>query len=374
MSRTAEKGIELGELAIVDADSHVSQGAPELAPYIPDRYSGARKMIEISEHPQREIYSYGRASPPFANDSANVRNRGDFSNLRADTPEAKLDVMERFDIERTVLTPGQNVHLAGVNNDDAAAALATAYNDWVRETFLDADDSLFGTLSIAPQKPQEAAEEIERVADEPDVVGVQFPVAGLTPPAGHRQYLPIYEAAAKHDLPIVMHGGNSNSQGVFPVQRKWSETFLEDHAFTFPAGIMWQLITVVMRGIPERFPDLEFVLQEAGIAWLPWMMWRLDDHYLQVSFDAPALDKQPSEYIQEQFYVTTQPLGHTDNTRHMAMALELAGGADTVMFASDHPHPDFDTPEELFENLRSRFEPEEIRRMMGETAADVFGL
>ena len=374
MSRTAEKQIELSELAIVDADSHVSQGAPELVPYIPDRYSGARKMIEISEHPQREVYSYGRASPPFANDSGNVRSQGDFSNLRADTPEAKRDVMERFDIERTVLTPGQNVHLAGVNNDDAAAALAVAYNDWIRETFLDADDSFYGTLSIAPQKPREAAEEIERVADERDIVGVQFPVAGLTPPAGHRQYLPIYEAAAKHDLPIVMHGGNSNSQGVFPVQRKWSETFLEDHAFTFPAGIMWQLITVVMRGIPERFPDLDFVLQEAGIEWLPWMMWRLDDHYLQVSFDAPALDKQPSEYIEEQFYVTTQPLGHTDNTRHMAMALELAGGADTVMFASDHPHPDFDTPEELFENLRSRFEPEDIRRMMGETAADVFGL
>lgn len=374
MSETGAGGLDLDDLWIVDADSHVSQGAPELEPYLSDRFSGARKMIEISERPEREIYSYGRASPPFANDSGNVRDEGDFSNLRADTPEDKLDIMERFDIDRAVLTPGQNVHLAGVNNDDAAAALAAAYNDWVLETFLDADDSLYGTLSIAPQRPEEAVREIERMAEEPSIVGVQFPVTGLVPPAGHRIYLPIYEAAERHGLPIVMHGGNSNSQGVFPVQRKWSETFLEDHAFTFPAGIMWQLITVVMRGIPERFPGLEFVLQEAGVEWLPWMMWRLDDHYLQVSFDAPMLRKPPSEYIKEQFYVTTQPLGHVDNPRHMAMALELAGGAETVMFASDHPHPDFDTPNELFENLRSHFGADEVRRMMGETAAEVFGI
>ena len=137
---------------------------------------------------------------------------------------------------------------------------------------------------------------------------------------------------------------------------------------------MWQLLIVVVRGIAERLPDVDYVRQGGGSELLQGMMWQLDDQYLQVSFDVPARDKQPSEYIEEQFYVTTQPLGHTDNTRHMAMALELAGGADTVMFASDHPHPDFDTPEELFENLRSRFEPEDIRRMMGETAADVFGL
>jgi hypothetical protein len=56
------------------------------------------------------------------------------------------------------------------------------------------------------------------------------------------------------------------------------------------------------------------------------------------------------------------------------MLLEIAGGSETIMFASYHPHPDFDPPEEMLAPLRTRFDEDEIRGMMGETAADVFGL
>ena len=212
------------------------------------------------------------------------------------------------------------------------------------------------------------------MAAEDDIVGVQIPGAGLIPPAGHEWYDPIYEAAQDNDLVVAMHSGNGATWSVFPVQRYWAETFVEDHAFTFPIEPMWHLVSMVFRGVPERFPDLDFVFQEAGAEWLGWIMGRLDDHYLQCSQDVPFLTKLPSEYIREGFYLGSQPLGHRADPDHTAALLEVAGGAETVLFATDHPHPDFDPPGELFETLGGRFDEEEIRGMMGETALDVFGL
>jgi len=51
-----------------------------------------------------------------------------------------------------------------------------------------------------------------------------------------------------------------------------------------------------------------------------------------------------------------------------------AGGADTVMFSTDHPHPDFDPPKDLFDTLRTHVGEEDLRGLMGETALDVFGI
>jgi predicted TIM-barrel fold metal-dependent hydrolase len=102
-------------------------------------------------------------------------------------------------------------------------------------------------------------------------------------------------------------------------------------------------------------------------------MWRLDDHYLQFGDEIPYLNKLPSEYIRDQFYFTTQPLGHTArNGAHLAQALEMVG-PDSVMYSADLPHTDFDPPEELLNRIRSHFDAETVRGIMGETAADLFG-
>jgi predicted TIM-barrel fold metal-dependent hydrolase len=160
---------------------------------------------------------------------------------------------------------------------------------------------------------------------------------------------------------------------VFPVQRYWSETFIEDHLLTFPVEGMWHLGSMLFQGIPERFPGLEFVMQETGVEWLPWMMWRMDDHYLQNSQDVPILTKPPSEYLADQFYFTTMPLGHTNQGATQAAMIDAAGGEGSVMFASDHPHPDLDLPDELLQPLSGTLPDETIERILGGTAATLFG-
>lgn len=371
----------IADVTVVDSDSHVTETLEDLKPYIEAENPEVLRYIESAKDPRRDIYSATRVTPAFGQtpapeDDADPTELGeaDYVHSPVRSPEPKITMQEEFGIDYSILTPGMNLNLATVNHDQTAVAIAQAYNDWICDEFLDADEDFYASLLVGHQKPDKAAEEIDRVADEKGFVGVTLPASGLIPPAGHEWFDPIYEAAQDHGLPVVMHSGNSGATDVFPVQRHWAETFLEDHAFTFPIESIWHLISMVSQGIPERFPDLEFVMQECGVEWLPWMKWRLDDHYLQNSRDIPILRRLPSEYIDDHFFFTSQPLGHTDNVEHLAKIIEIAGGDDVLLFSADHPHPDFDTPEELFSPLSMHLDDETVRGIMGETAVRIFDL
>jgi uncharacterized protein len=356
---------------IVDTDAHVTESIDDLISYIEEKDKGLKRIIKDAAFPEHDIYSIAHPLPAFIHTDA-------FGDVYGDQPtgtvEAKRQEMAEFDLDYSVLNPTINLALATVNNDHMAVALANAYNSWILDKFVDTDDNIVTPITAAPQAPDKAAEEIDDRADMDGVVGVSIPATGLVPPPGHRWYDPIYQAAQDNDLPVMFHSGSGATADAFPVVRKWAETYAEDHAVVHPFTHMWNLTSILFQGVPEKFPDLDFVFQEAGIAWIPYMTWRLDDHYLELSDEVPGLQKLPSKYIEERFYFSTQPLGYTErNPRHLALAIEMAG-PDNIMYSSDLPHPDFDPPEELFDRIQGHFDRETVNNIMGATAVEVFGL
>ena len=356
------------DLLVVDMDSHTGPFGSNFLEYL-DESDVATQMLRRADHVNSQILTKTRASAPFPNDPSepDAIARGG-----SGTVEGKRRYMDEFDIDYSVLTPG-SAAMATINHDQTAVSLMRAGNDYVIDQWVDADPRLLPVALTVNHRPDLAAEEIDRMAGH-GVVAVQFPAAGLVPPAGHRSYDPIYQAAQDHGLTINLHSADEQAAMTFPVQFRWAETFTECHAFSFPAESMWHLISMICSGVPERFPDLQFVVQEPGFEWLPWMIWRLDDHYLQCSDDLPMLTKRPSAYIRDQWYFTTQPLGHTEDRAAMASIMEIAGGADTIVYSSDHPHPDFDPPSEVLDHARAGLDPADVRGIMGETAADLYGL
>jgi predicted TIM-barrel fold metal-dependent hydrolase len=160
----------------------------------------------------------------------------------------------------------------------------------------------------------------------------------------------------------------------FPEQSFWAETYAEDHVTQHPFAHMVNVSSLLLGGVPERFPGLTFVFQEAGIGYVPYLLRRLDTAYHELGPEVPALPDPPSEYVADSFYWCTQPLGHTAETpRHLAWLVELVGPGN-VMFAADAPHPDFDTPEELFDRVRAHFGAEAVEAMMGKNAMDVYDI
>ncbi|WP_158599391.1 amidohydrolase family protein [Halobellus sp. Atlit-38R] len=290
--------------------------------------------------------------------------------------DAKLEetaaVTERIGVDAGVANPTLILNLNFIRERDYAVAIMQGYNDWLVAE-LDQYDNMVGNLVVAPQDPHRSAEEINRLADEQDIAGVQLLGTALVPPAGHASYDPIYEAAESNDLPISMHTSGAGMKP-FPEQSFWAETYAEDHVTQHPFAHMANASSLLLNGVPERFPDLTFVFQEAGVGYVPYLLGRLDTAYHEFPSEIPALSKPPSEYVSDTFYWCTQPLGHTAQTpRHLAWLIELIG-PENLMFAADAPHPDFDTPEELFDRVRAYFSADEVNAMMGTNAMDVYDI
>jgi predicted TIM-barrel fold metal-dependent hydrolase len=183
-----------------------------------------------------------------------------------------------------------------------------------------------------------------------------------------------YQAAQDNDLPIVYHGAAKGGFDLeFPHHNQAFEQFMETHICAHLWSQTMTLTSLVVQGVPEKFPDLEFVLQEAGVSWVPYMMFRLNKEYSMRQREAPLLQKSPEEYIRDQFYFTSQPIGEPNDPSHLNQLLSVLG-ADSMMFATDYPHWDFDHPTALDRHLQTRFTAEEREKVLFDNAADVFGI
>jgi predicted TIM-barrel fold metal-dependent hydrolase len=105
---------------------------------------------------------------------------------------------------------------------------------------------------------------------------------------------------------------------------------------------MIHLTNWVINGLPERFPKLKVIWVESGLAWVPFMMQRLDAEYMMRSSEAPLLKRKPSDYMRE-MYFTSQPL-ETSNLDLTRATFEAINAKTQLLFASDWPHWDFDLP------------------------------
>lgn len=87
----------------------------------------------------------------------------------------------------------------------------------------------------------------------------------------------------------------------------------------------------ILPGVLARFPDLEVVLVEPSLGWVPFYL-DLLDKMSAGSYDFPALDDKPSAYFHRQMYLT-----FVDDAQGLGLRHEL--GVDRIMWSTDFPHP-----------------------------------
>jgi predicted TIM-barrel fold metal-dependent hydrolase len=252
------------------------------------------------------------------------------------------------------------------------AALATATNRWLAETWLSAYNRhgrYRGSITIGGGDPVAAAREIETWAGHPDFVQVVLPPYAVAP-FGHPQYYPIYEAAARHGLPVVMHVA-TRSAGMGLLSPVGFASYYFEHHPNYATLAAAHLTSLLCEGVFERFPRLRFVFVEGGFSWVVPLLWRLDRHWRALRAEVPALRRPPSAYVREHVRFSTQPIEEPRDRRHFLRALEWGAADRILMFATDYPHWDGDyLPELLFAGV-----PEPLlRRILCENARELYGL
>jgi predicted TIM-barrel fold metal-dependent hydrolase len=286
---------------------------------------------------------------------------------RATSPEQLRSELNELSIDIAVLYPDHLLKIALLPQPDYAAALARAYNAWLVDRWCSPERGFLGVLVAVPQAPEETAREIERYAQDPRIVGVYLPGAGVSPLWGNRKYDPIYAAAEKADLPVLLHSVTV-VYPAFPWQLEQYDTELARHTVGHPFSMVSNLVSMITSGVPVRYPKLRIGFTEAGIAWVPFILNRLDKEYLEQRRQVPFLENRPSHYIRE-FFFATQPIEEPEDPQDYVTLVKLFHGETQVMFASDWPHHDFDHPGKLFQ---MPFPLETKRKLLGENALRFF--
>ncbi|MEM7034450.1 MAG: amidohydrolase family protein [Chloroflexota bacterium] len=257
----------------------------------------------------------------------------------------KTVLLDKYDHDGAILTGEEAIEVSTLANPHFATALARAYNDWLIDYWLPKDTRLWGSLVVAPQDPQGAAAEIRRIGDNPRIVQVLMS-SGSSRPYGDQFYHPIWEAAAEFDLPVAVHLGGHGGLNHSPIGCGAPTYFWEAHALLCQNG-MTHVGSTIANGIFEKWPNMKFVIIECGVAWVPSVLWRLDADYKALRRETPWLKRLPSEYARDHIRFSTQPLENPTNKEALWATLEAMDGKNTLMFASDYPHWDFDQPNQI---------------------------
>jgi predicted TIM-barrel fold metal-dependent hydrolase len=288
----------------------------------------------------------------------------------ADSLHEKVCV--EFDIDHPLINAFPVLN--SVPEDDRAVELMYAYNDYLIENYLDKYDEFLGLCTVAVQDPEVAAEEIDRMANETSIEGVYLLDSGAQPPLGDSVYDVMYQAAEDNGLHIAYHASaGAPFAKDFPIQDNQFNRFLENHMLAHPWAHMMTMTSLIVNGTPEKFPDLNFSFLEAGVGWVPYMMSRLNKEYSMRRSEAPLLNKSPEEYIRDQFYFSTQPVGEPNDPEHLSQIIEVLG-PESLMLSTDYPHWDFDHPDAIDQQVRRISDEETRSRILSKTAVEAFDL
>ena len=348
---------------VIDCDVHTNlPSVAAFAAYLPERWRhvlttyGLRRPGEVAEFPTRP-----RA---YASRTDSVPPSGGPPGSEVDFTREQL--LDAWDLDFAIINPIPSA-LFGGEPGDYGTALIRAVNEWTLAEWLEPEPRLRGSICVGMDDPAAAAAEIARAAADDRFVQVLVNLR-TREPLGTRRYWPIYEAACEHGLPLAAHVGGPS---VNPYSTAGSPSYYFEYHAGYPQGVHGQVVSLIAEGVFEAFPSLQFVVQEGGFAWLPALMWRMDRSWRQLGDELPHLRHEPSHYIREHFYFTTQPVEEPERPAQFGELLEDMALDERLLFATDYPHWDFDAPDSAI----PRSVPEATRRaILGENAARLYGL
>ena len=337
-----------GNKGYIDADGHIFEG------------DAFRRYIE-PPYDRRQTLAAG-------GDSFDRTMNGEIPQFMDTTAEKWLEVMDEGGLDKTVLFPTAGLSVGFIREPDFAAAFCRAYNTFMSEEFIKVSPRLHAVALLPLQDVEEAVRELRRAVTELRMVGAMLATDGPWL-LGDPKFDPLYREAQRLGTMVGLHAGGSLRGRGF--EEYLVNRFIQSHTLAHPGAQMRHMVSMVLEGVPEKFPDLKIAFLEAGCTWVPFLMDRMDENFAFRGYrEAPLLKKKPSEYVAgPNIFVSCEP-----EERLLPESMRIIG-EDCVMYASDWPHWDNSYPESLHElEAREDLSPEQKRKILVDNPRRLYGL
>jgi predicted TIM-barrel fold metal-dependent hydrolase len=275
--------------------------------------------------------------------------------------------MDAMSVDYSCLFPTGMLNIGMHPQKEMEVELCWAYNRWLTEKVLpEAGGRFYSMLCLPFSDPEAALRHVETFGDRKHVGGFMVTTVRSHMAVYDNAYMKLYRAMEERGLVLSFHSGPNWGEPIY----KSCNRFLSAHALGFTWYNILQCTNWVINGMGERFPKLPVIWIESGLAWVPFLMQRLDHEYMLRPSEAPLLKKKPSDYMRDMYY-SSQPMEIQDYDA-IECTFRMINAETQLLYSSDYPHWDFDLPSTIWD---LRFLSEKAKHnILGGTAARLFKL
>lgn len=202
---------------------------------------------------------------------------------------------------------------------------------------------------------------------------------------GCPEWDPLFAACQDLGLPINFHiGSGASFDGD---KEKWwlpnRESRLPDRSlngplatFTAVSGFMQiavDVMNLILTGVLDKFPKLNFVVVESGAGWLPFLIQAVEHNWHEMLSPAQraSFKREPKQMFMDQIYTS-----YWFENRNCVDSFITEFGDNNLMFETDFPHPS-----SLYPNVREKAQEtlghhtlETQKKILHQNAERVYGV
>ena len=389
-----EAGVPLCErYAVADVDSHIIEPADLWTARVSSRWGDLVPHVRFHERLQedrwyigdRKLFGVGAfAQAGWPEFPPSHPRRLEEALPAAVDARARLAYMDEVGVYYQLLYPNILGFHSHVFLNEMPRELATecvrAYNDWLVE-FCSADARRLIPMMMLPFWDIEAsvAEMVRAHAlgHKGVLFAARYDKVGL-PRLFDDHWEPLLAQAQEMGLSMNFHVGFLSSdddlKGAVDQSRKLD--FTRESSLVL-LGNAQNVAEVVLSGVCDRYPDLNFVSVENGAGWLPFLAESMDWQWLNVGAHKDYPDRLlPSEYMRRQIY------GMYWFERE-ALRPVIDQLSDNLMFEIDFPHAtslspgpasESPSPREVIERSLAGLSDEVVGKVLQHTATELYQL
>lgn len=377
---------------IVSADSHIdlqwlpftlftdnaSEALRDRMPFVTDTPNGAAWVTRKGVNMGLAV-GMGSTGRPYIKGASHRGDRmaeaglytdGAKGILRLTDPDLRIKDQDLDGVSAEVLY-GMLFASTQVRDVEVAWEMARIYNDWLIDFCSHHPNRLLGLASIPSHSADLAAAEIRRVTRRGGIRG--FDISGAEEagmPLYHDDWTDFWRAIDESGLPVHFHTlgprpRDTSRYTKLDINRAKAEELA--HFQIDRSGLVMR--QTILGGIFETYPNIKMVISECGIGWIPFLLERMDQGWIDQYRPLLSLKRRPSEYWTTNCYATYQMEDFGTRVIHDV-------GVGNVMWASDFPHPDGLWPDSLsvINSQYKDLDPASRQKVISENAVNLYKL